>query len=165
MSDRPDLGEMVQVHLLALPVPLAAQAQEHFQELLREFVLISSEGPGSAEHVPARLLSLVDALTQQFGGMNTAAEDRLEDAIRRGLPVIDDHVLEVPNMAAEPSRQLGHMIDEADEFCRAGQHLLTLAASPELVDYRHWYLGQVTDQIGGQPPVSWPDYSAARARA
>lgn len=39
--------------------------------------------------------------------------------------VIDDHVLLLP-AAAAPA--LGDIIDEADAFCRTGQHLLTLEA-------------------------------------
>jgi hypothetical protein len=77
---------MVQAHLLELPVPLAARAQEHFQELLREFTLIATDTASDGEHAPARLLQLVDVITQQFGGMNTAAEDRLEDAIATAAP-------------------------------------------------------------------------------
>lgn len=166
MTAAPEHGELVQIHLLELPVPLAARAQEHFQELLREFTLISSDSSGSGEdgeHVPARLLQLVDVLTQRYGGMNTAAEDRLEDAIAQGRPVIDDHVLEVPSPAGPGAQALSAMIDEADEYCRQGQHLLTLAASPELAAYRHWYLGQVVSQLEGQPPVPWPQHAGATA--
>ena len=165
MSTAPEHGELVQAHLLELPVPLAARAQEHWQELLREFTLISSDasehGAESGQHVPARLLELVDVLTQQFGGMNTAAEDRLEAAIATGQRVVHDHVLEVPPAAGPAAQALGAMIDEAEEYCRRGQHLLTLAASPELVAYRRWYLEQVVDQLEGKPPVPWPQYDAA----
>lgn len=165
MSTAPEHGELVQAHLLELPVALAARAQEHWQELLREFTLISADasehGVQAGQHVPARLLELVDVLTRQFGGINTGAEDRLEEAIAQGRRVIHDHVLEVPPEAGPGVRALGAMIDEADEYCRRGQHLLTLAASPELVAYRHWYLEQVVDQVEGQPPVPWPQYAAA----
>ena len=163
MSATPAHGPMMQAHLLELPVPLAAKAQEHFQELLREFTLISTDTSSGDEHVPARLLQLVDVVTQQFGGMNTAAEDRLEDAIARGRPVIEDHVLEVPPEAGPAAQALGDLLDEAEEYCRQGQHLLTLAAPPELVAYRHWYLGQVVSQLDGQPPVPWPQYAGATA--
>lgn len=160
MTASPEHGPMVQAHLLELPVPLAARAQEHFQELLREFTLIATDTASDGEHAPARLLQLVDVITRQFGGMNTAAEDRLEDAISSGRPVIDDHVLEVPPEAGPAAQALGAMIDEAEEYCRQGQHLLTLAAPPELVAYRHWYLQQVIDQLAGKPPVPWPQYAA-----
>ena len=159
MSESQDFGEMVQVHLLELPVQLAAKSQEHFQELLREFVLISSDSNGSADHVPARLLQLVEVLTQQYGGINTAAEERLEQAIASGATVIDDHVLDVPAGAGPAAQALGDMIDEADRYCREGQHLLTLATPADCVAYRRWYLSQCVEQVDGGAPVSWPEFA------
>jgi hypothetical protein len=153
----------VSVHLLDLPVPLAAEAQEHFQELLREFSLVAGDGSGSAEHVPARLLKLIDVLNRQFAGANSAAEERLEAAIASGQLVIADHVLELPEEAGPAAQSLGYMIDEADAYCRNGQHLLTLATPARTVAYRHWYLGQVVDQLAGRPAVSWPSFQPSTA--
>jgi hypothetical protein len=53
------------------------------------------------------------------------------------------------------------MLDEVDEFCRQGKHLLTLATPPELVAYRRWYLGEFIAQLAGRPATPWPDYAAA----
>jgi hypothetical protein len=50
------------------------------------------------------------------------------------------------------------MLDEADEYCRQGKHLLTLASDDELVRFRWWFLDQIIDQAAGKPPVAWPDY-------
>lgn len=159
MSEIRDHGEMVQVHLLELPVPLAAKSQEHFQELLREFLLISSDSNGSVDHVPARLLQLVEVLTQQYGGINSTAEERLEAAIACGDKVIDDHVLDMPTAAGPAAQALGDTIDEADRYCREGQHLLTLATPDDCVAYRRWYLSQCIEQAAGSPPVSWPEFA------
>ena len=43
------------------------------------------------------------------------------------------------------------MIDEADDYCRQGEHLLTLASPPDCIAYREWYLGQVVGQLGRRP--------------
>jgi hypothetical protein len=155
---------LIEVHLLALPVPLAARSQQHFEELMREFILIAAgHQQGQSEHqVPTRLMTLVETLVQQFGAVAGPAEERLADAIDRGDQVIDDHVLEVPAEAGPAARALGALIDEADEYCRRGQHLLTLATPPECVAYRNWYLGQVTTQIQGAPPIAWTDSNEAR---
>jgi hypothetical protein len=153
---------MTTVHVLELPVPLAAKAQQHFEELMREFALISSGADAQHEnHVPRRLLDLVDVLVQQFGGTTSEPEQRLADAIERGDEVIADHVLEVPPEAGPASQALGDLIEEADEYCLRGEHLLTLATPPDCVAYRRWYLGQVVDQLAGKPPVPWPQYQAA----
>jgi hypothetical protein len=154
MSGSPSLTA---VHLLALPVPLAARSQQHFDELMREFVLIAAgHQHGHAEHeVPARLLNLVQILVERFGGVADAAGERLADAIDRGDQVIDDHVLEVSAEAGPAARALGDLIDEADEYCRRGRHLLTLATPPECVAYRRWYLGQVITQLQGAAAIPW----------
>jgi hypothetical protein len=152
---------LVQVHLLELPVPLAAKAREHFEGLTREFVLMSASS-GDDQHVPARLVQLVDNLTARFGGTNTDADQRLDDAIDAGAATLADHVLELPPEAAAGARALGDMLEEVDEYCRQGEHLLTLATPADCVTYRHWYLAQVADQLEGAEPVSWPEFHLAR---
>lgn len=146
----------IRVHLLGLPVPLAAQARQHFDGLIREFMLIAA-GTDDDQHVPVRLMKLVDTITAQFAGINREADQRLEDAIDAGLPTIDDHVLELPTQAGPAAQAIGDIIDEADEYCRRGQHLLTLATPADCLAYRQWYLGQVIGQLAGQPAVPWAD--------
>ena len=155
------------VHLRQLPVPLAAKARQHFEGLQREFALIAAGTDDSEreQHVPSRLLQLVDILTAQFAGINSEADQQLEDAIDREDHVIDDHVLVLPKEAAGASQALGDLIDEADEYCRQGEHLLTLETPPDCVAYRSWYLGQVIGQLNGAPAVPWPESEQARSLA
>jgi len=155
----------MEVHLIAFPVRLAARSQQHFEELMREFVLIAAghHRGDSDQEVPARLMSLVETLVQQFGAVAGPAEERLADAIERGDEVIDDHVLEVPAEAGPAAQALGDLIDEADEYCRRGKHLLTLATPADCVAYRNWYLGQVISQIQGAAPIAWTDSEQARS--
>jgi len=162
MSGTPPL---IQVHLLDLPVPLAARSQQHFEELMREFILIATgHREGRSEHeVPERLMTLVETLVQQFGAVAGPAEERLADAIDRGDHVIDDHVLEMPAEAGPAAEALGDLIDEADEYCRRGRHLLTLATPADCVVYRNWYLGQIITQIQGAAPIPWTDSSGAHS--
>lgn len=157
--------ERVTVHLLELPVPLAASVQEHFDGLLREFALMQSGAASDAEaghderHVPRRLTQLVDTLTTQFAGVDDLPRERLEEAIARGDAQMDDHVLELPPEAGPASQALGDLLDEADDYCRRGQHLLTLATPPDCLAYRRWYLSEIIGQLEGRPPVPWPQYA------
>ena len=149
-------GQLVNVELRRLPVELQARAGEHAQELQREFVLIAeglqhSEAPPT---LPRRLLDLVEALQREFGGFTVEQEDTLDDAVRAGIPTID-LTFRVPPGAAPAAVAIGQMLDEADEYCREGRHLLTLATPPELVAYRRWYLQQFVDQIAGRPATPW----------
>lgn len=153
-----DAASLHEVHLLRLPVAAHAQAQEHGAELLREMYLLSLQlKQEDAHQVPVRLTELVDALASQFGGLTTAQELRLEAAIADGLDEID-LTYQLPVEAGAASRALATLLNEADEFCRQGQHLLTLATPEPSKRYRDWYLGEFVAQLAGKPPTSWPDY-------
>ena len=158
--------QRIAVHLLEFPVPVAAQARQHFEELMREFELIQAgAADGDAPEVPRRLREMVHALTTRFASVSDEPRERVEDAIDRGDQVIDDHVMLLPPEAGPATQGLAAMLDEADEFCRNGQHLLTLATPAELVTYRRWYLGQVIAQVGGAAPTPWPQYRAEASGA
>jgi len=100
----------------------------------------------------------------QFAGVSTEQEQRLYAAAEAGTPVIDDLAYAVPGAAAQASQTLGDMLDEADDFAREGTHLLTLAADPDVVTFRWWYLRQFIDQVAGDEPVPWPAYEAEHHR-
>jgi hypothetical protein len=156
---QPLSGERTAVHLLALPVPLAAGARQHLEELLREFTLIhASAADGTGPEVPRRLMAMVDALTSRFAGLNDDARERLDRAIDRGEAVLADHIVMLPPEAGPAAQALGDMLDSADEYCRQGRHLLTLATSDDVVAYRRWYLGEVTGQLRGAAATPWPQY-------
>jgi hypothetical protein len=155
---QPDFDDQVDVHLLQVPVPLWGRVQEHTDELLREFALMSSDPAGAAD-VPTRLTRLIEVLTATYSGVGDEQEAQLYAAAEAGQAVIDDLAFTVPVAAAEAAVILGETLDEADEFCQAGQHLLTLATPPELQRFRRWYLEQFIDQIRGADPVPWPAYA------
>ena len=147
----------VEVRLLNYPLDLFLRAQEHADDLLREFVLISSSGDAdpTRTRTPARLVALVDELTTTYAGMSEVPRADRDAAIERGELRVD--LLYVfPLQALEPVRHLGQALDEADEFCRQGRHLLTLETPPDLVVFRHWFMGEFERQAAGQAPIPWP---------
>lgn len=149
----------VEVQLLGMPVKVWARSQEQHDALMREFTLMTlqaHEGDGERQ-VPSRLIELIGRLNQQYAGTSTAQEDQLYEALDRGVEAIDLTYV-VPEGVDAASRELGAMLDEADEYCRQGRHLLTLAADEELLRFRWWYLDQFAGQATGAPPVAWPDY-------
>ena len=151
-------GELTRVHLLELPVPIAARARQWFEELMREFQLMhagAADGHPQAE-VPARLTTMVDTLVTRFSGLNDDARNRLESAIDRGDDIIADHVMDMPAEAAQASAGLGAMMDEAREYCQQGKHLLTLAEPDLVLLYRCWYLSEIQRQLAGELPTPWP---------
>jgi hypothetical protein len=152
-------GDLHEVRILELPLAVQARAQEQHAELMREFALLAIDGPvARAGHdVPQRLIQLIDDLSTRFGGIGTAADSELAAAADRGADSVD-LVYHVPTSVADACELFSGRLDEADDFCRAGERLLTLAAAADLVAFRHWYLGEFTRQVRGAAPMSWPQY-------
>jgi hypothetical protein len=153
----PDAGtRLVTVQILGLPVALHARAAEHGEELQREFALIVQGREHSPEQrdMPGRLLALIDDLQRGYSGFTTEQEDLLDAAIRSGRHTLD-LTFHVPPGASDAAVAVEALLDEADEYCRDGKHLLTLATPPELVAYRRWYLREFVEQIAGAAPTPW----------
>lgn len=157
MSESQDL---VEVHILSLPIPVLQVAREHGDGLVREFRLIEL-GEDDAPGVPARLVALGEELRERFSGFTAATEAELAEA-EAGRAEQVDLVYRLPPDAAEASEQLAALLDEADEYCRSGD-LLTLVTPPEVAAFRRWFLGEFVRQIGGQAPRSWPEWRASTA--
>ena len=148
--------------MLRMPVPLWAASQEHLDELLREFTLMTAglqDEDSQAPPVPVRLIRLVADLTARFAGTGDVQRAQLFEAAAAGEPELD-LVYHMPPAAGPASADLGRLLDEADDYCRAGEHLLTLASPEDIVRFRRWYLGQVQEQLAGAEPVPWPAWAA-----
>jgi hypothetical protein len=150
------------VRLIGVPLALMDRSSEHHQELTREFQLLAIDPPTSTpgHEVPQRLLDLIAELTGEYAGVSDAADAEREAAFARGEASID-LAFEVPAAVADACVRLDRMLDDADEFCRAGDRLLTLATPADLAALRHWYLGEFVAQVGGAAPTPWPAYAAA----
>lgn len=150
--------EMRTVRLLQLPLRLWAQAKQNMDELTREFTLMTADSGGDADghDTPARLVALAAELQQQYGAGAEQREAPLFAALQAGEKHVDQ-TFELPVAAAGAAQTLGVMLDEADEYCRQGKHLLALETPPELVAYRRWYLDEVIGQMGGAEPTPWPN--------
>jgi hypothetical protein len=162
--------DLVPVRMQQVPVRLWAASQEHVDELLREFALMTAgleqdDADGPSSPVPLRLVRLVADVTARFSAAGDEARAELFAAAADDVELLDEVVYHLPAAAGPASLELGRMLDEADDYCRAGQHLLTLATPPELVQFRRWYLGQVVDQLAGGAPVPWTAYRDPAARA
>jgi hypothetical protein len=160
-------GELVPVLLRDYPLDLYLRAQEHADDLIRELTLIANSASveSGRSDLPARLLVLVEQLTHQYAGISDDVEAQRDAAIDRGDLAID-LTYHVPAHISEGVRHLGTIFDEADEYCREGEHLLTLATPPDALAYRRWVLRQFTSQIeDGADPEPWPQSPEARALA
>ncbi len=147
--------DLVTIRMVGLPVPVQLEAAEHADELLREFALIA--GDETSAEVPARLTALMAELRARFSGFTVRTEAELADAVARGADTVDLEY-ELPRDAVEAAGELIDLLDEADEFCRAGE-LLTLATPPAAVRYRRWFSSEFARQAAGEPPTPWADWT------
>ena len=154
--------ELVEVYLLRLPLRIWQRTQEHVDGLLREFALIG-EDPEARAATPGRLLDLVRELSAGFGSFSEAQQVMMEEALAAGAEEID-LVYHVPVVAGPAAQQLGDMLDEADEYCRRGDHLLTLATPPEELRFRRWFIGEFVDQLAGAAPTPWSSDTGEASR-
>ena len=148
---------IVEVQLREFPIALHVRAEEHHEELLREFAHIAHSDPQSSGRIPERLVALVQRLRAQYAPVTGAPRARIEEARTAGRKEIDLTYF-VPSGVIDAARQLVEELEEADEFCRSGE-LLTLSTPAELAQFRRWFLGEFQRQSSGQPATPWPEYS------
>lgn len=156
-----DEDALVEIRLVALPVPLYRLTAEHTDELLREFALIEDLHRETGG-VPGRLADLMHQLQQRFGAFAAQPRASLQEALAGGVQALD-LTYHVPPELGEGALALGRLLDEADEFCRSGEELLTLASPPDALAFRRWFLGEFVAQIGGAPPTPWPQWCSQAA--
>lgn len=155
MSAADEPAGLVDVVLLNFPLEVFQRAQEHADGMIRELMLIAQDrARGNDVDLPERLVAIVDALSAQYAGISAGSETERDAAIDRGERFMDLRY-HVPPAAAEASRALAGIFDEADDYCRAGEHLLSLATPPEALAFRRWFTNEFVRQIGGGAPVPW----------
>ena len=155
-----DAVEVREVRILEFPLDVDARAQEQHAELMREFALLEIASPAARDdEIPQRLRTLIASLQQRYSGVSDDADMQRDAARSRGETSLD-MTFQAPVPAGEACHALSALLDEADDYCRAGDQLLTLATAADLVAFRHWYLGEFTRQLRGESPQSWPDYVA-----
>jgi hypothetical protein len=145
---------LVTVHLLGVPLKVHARAQQHNDEMTREFQLIVEQDHQEGGTVPTRLLQISTLLSERYRGFTEEQESRMEAAMAAGETQLDEVTFTVPAEVGDAARQLGDILEEADAYCRTGQ-LLTLAAPPDVAAYRRWYLDNFIVQCAGAPPQRW----------
>ncbi len=158
-------GEVRTVRMLQLPVQVWAASQEHHDELLREFALMTvgqADADTVSAPVPNRLLRVVHELTSRYSNRSDEQRAQLFAAAARGERVIDELDYELPPAVGPACQELARILAEADDYCREGEHLLTLATPDDLRLFRDWYLGEIVRQLEGAPPEPWPAFLARR---
>jgi len=152
--------DLIEIKLLGLPLELRQRSTEHHEGLRREFQMLVEQGHVQPDSVPARLVSLAADLERRFESFAAAGRAELDEATRQGRTTAD-LMLAIPPGIGPAAAQFKKMIAEADEYCAQGEHLLTLAAPPDVAAFIEWVLGELVRQSEGGDPIPWPDAAGA----
>jgi hypothetical protein len=155
---------LVEIRIVGLRPDLAREAQEHFDELSREFLHLANSDERIRHEVPGRLLALSDALRARFSRFTDANQALIDAAAARGDRTID-LVFRVPPETGPAALELADLLDEADRYCESGDYLLTLRTPPGALAYRRWYIAQFVDQVKGGTAVPFEDWASAQGTA
>lgn len=133
------------VELVGSPAGLREFCVERTHDLTREFRL-AREGTPRGD-LPDRFLALVDRLWGAVDGRQALVElpEPAGGAVR----------LELPYGAEHDALALATLLDEADDYCRAGA-ALTMPRSPEVVRLRWWQATEAVRQRHGLAPTPFP---------
>lgn len=154
--DRGDTGgeleDGLDVELSRFPVALWADFRRHYGELRRELRLLalSHEADYPVAKSISDLFSRFDAELRMADGV-----DRLDSASSD----VDGHgridlTLRVPASTPSTAAQMVELLELADEFCRA-ERLLSLATTPQQLEFQRWYLGEFVRQGHGERARPW----------
>jgi GAF domain-containing protein len=172
------------VRVVAAPLRLVRESEDHFDDLFRELQMASLGGPGDAarpdaRQVVARLAPLAEHVKGRLAPMREPVRRAIWEAVRRGDRLIDINLLADAGM---PSvfEMFGELLAESALGARRG-FLLTEPPSREVVEWRQWLRNEMESQIAGRPPracpfpvsaigspetgVSWERLDAARKHA
>jgi anti-sigma regulatory factor (Ser/Thr protein kinase) len=153
-------GALVGMTLVGVPVAAMLETQASYDELFREFRFVIEGDPAASDAIQGRLIALVDELGTRFQGFTAGAEEEWHRALESGAQTVDLHFELPPDIGAVCERY-DELLDEADEFCRAGA-LMTLATAPEVRAVRKWLLQEFVRQSAHEPPLPWAASPQAR---
>ena len=141
--------ELAQVTLQGVPVEPLIGLSRHYQELRREVRLLSL----AHEDDYPLAKNLTEIFVSFDGAYPDEATQQVIEAHQSGEPTVDLAVTLDPDLAVTFEQMLT-LLDLADEFCR-GQRLLTLARTPDQVEFQRWFLGEFVRQARGDSPQPW----------
>ena len=156
--------DLFEVRLLDVPLVLRERSRQQGADLLREMELISmGHAAGTTHHeLPQRLIELAQELERVYGPYVGANTDEMDAALDRGDDTLAEVVYHLPTWSVALVRHVEDILREVDDYCRAGQELLTLAPPPDVVAYREWTSSEVLRQAAGEGPTPWPVFAARR---
>lgn len=153
----PTNGELVPVVLLELPVATWSRADDETKDLMREFALIVLNRERDKIDVPSQLLELIEELQANYGTIGEAQALILERARAEDQTTIERLDYLMPASVQGAVQRLATMLDDADDYCRQGELLLSLASTAPAKAFRDWFFDEIYRQVAGGEPIPWPE--------
>lgn len=156
-------GDVIDVVLLNVPLLLHTAWQEHAEELLREYLLVSldADDPTDALEAHAAASNAISLLHQHLPEphLGDDPEELMAHAVEPGVSSPRE-LLRVPRSSVSHFEALDVALDSALALADSGA-FLTPPIQPELRDLRRWLCGEVSRQVDGQPPTTWSSDAGA----
>ena len=147
------------VRLAGCPVRLSLRQDEHLDELVREFQLLSADPDNDDSLALARQ---IEGLLHAPAHASFTGRRLAEVADRAGRTHVDIDMA-MPRLASTWVQELQKAVLAADALCE-DRRLLTLTSTSDLRDLRAWMTESIVDQIEhGAAPQTWEDWQARRA--
>lgn len=148
-SPGPVLDRPIEIRLQGVSLSLLLEAQEHNDELRREFAFLAG-----SRHLSVRLDALAREVGGHFGPVADGIRTEVDRAAAGGRATVDLRVQLSP-AGWRALQSMSELLDQADEYCERAE-LLTLASSAALRSFRRWYTGEIRRQLHGGMPTRWP---------
>jgi GAF domain-containing protein len=147
------------VRIVAAPLRLVRESEDHFDDLFRELQMASLGGPGDgarpdARQVVARLAPLAEHVKGRLAPMREPVRRAIWEAVRRGDRLIDLNLLADAGMPSVFA-MFSELLTESARGARRG-FLLTEPPGREVVAWRQWLRNEMESQIAGRPPRACP---------
>jgi GAF domain-containing protein/anti-sigma regulatory factor (Ser/Thr protein kinase) len=157
VEEPPDEEARYPIELGEVPTDLLVAAKTHIDNVIREFVLVSSgAASGQSAAVSQHLAGLIDTVTTRFAEARQSIKRQAMASVMAGRK--RTHlVLELPLSAIKAGSDYLAALDEVDAYARAAR-LLTLETPPQHRAFRRWYVSALIEQLSaaemGEKPRS-----------
>ena len=130
---------------------LVIESEEHQAGLIREFRLIEigHDSTGDRSVLPRRLAELIVEMLADYQGVQEENLDAAHAALERGDAVVRLEMM-LPSAVLPAVERICDALEEADEFCRGNNGLLTTPATEEIRAARRWFVDEIRRQLPPQ---------------
>ena len=151
------MSELHDVALIDFPVARFQQMQQQHDAMMRELTLIALAPDPDSNVVPRKLVALAAEMYEGQGDAARPFREGVAEAAARGDDITTLE-LQIPYATLRWMEDFMLLFDEGDEYCRRGD-MLTPPSPPEVVSFRHWFVGEMLRQIrdGAPPTPFWSD--------